>query len=619
MASDSSQMSAIMWTPPSPDAGKDEVEEELCVAVDAVDRRAIPFFTHDSGAILIKGGTVVNDDNMDVADVIIEEGKIAQVGQDLEVPSGAKVIDATDKFVIPGGLDTCTNLKSDAIDDFTSGSRAALAGGTTTVVDLVIPGKGESLLEAVTSWKEDIEANACCDVALTVAIIKWDDSVKGDVAHLVKEEGINSFKVFMAYKGQWMLSNEDIMDVLDHCKSLGAVVHIHAENGTIVAENEKRLRAKGIRGPEAILMARPEEIEEEAVKRICTLARHSNVPIIIDQPTSKAAIDVIRQQKEKGQVVVGQASVLSMAKNGAEYYNESWKQAAAIVTAPPLRDESDIQEAIVEAALEDVYASVCSNHSPYTDEDKKAVGKTDFAAIPHGHNGVEERMAVLWEKVVFAEKSTACKFVALSSSSAAKMLNLYPQKGRIEEGSDADIVVWNPNNLRTVSIKETSESRADVNVFEGLSVHGAPEFVVANGRVVVYEYEINPNVNHVGAKILEAEAFPSVLYDQVQDLDDLGKIVAVDREVQEDSTDSGAPQTEDFGLTTPRKSSEPPVLNKRLGIYQRPMSAHGVRNQQDSTFSLAGGYGGSNAGGVGSPKRAVKINAPPGGSSMAFW
>ena len=265
MASDSSQMSAIMWTPPSPDAGKDEVEEELCVAVDAVDRRAIPFFTHDSGAILIKGGTVVNDDNMDVADVIIEEGKIAQVGQDLEVPSGmsklltvfgklliiitqpllgAKVIDATDKFVIPGGLDTCTNLKSDAIDDFTSGSRAALAGGTTTVVDLVIPGKGESLLEAVTSWKEDIEANACCDVALTVAIIKWDDSVKGDVAHLVKEEGINSFKVFMAYKGQWMLSNEDIMDVLDHCKSLGAVVHIHAENGTIVAENEKRLRAK---------------------------------------------------------------------------------------------------------------------------------------------------------------------------------------------------------------------------------------------------------------------------------------------------------------------------------------------------------------------------------------
>ena len=123
----------------------------------------------------------------------------------------------------------------------------------------------------------------------------------------------------------------------------------------------------------------------------------------------------------------------------------------------------------------------------------------------------------------------------------------------------------------------------------------------------------------VGAKILEAEAFPSVLYDQVQDLDDLGKIVAVDREVQEDSTDSVAPQTEDFGLTTPRKSSEPPVLNKRLGIYQRPMSAHGVRNQQDSTFSLAGGYGGSNAGGVGSPKRAVKINAPPGGSSMAFW
>lgn len=237
-----------MWTPPSPESNREEVEEEPCVAIDVTDKRAIPFFTHDSGAILIKGGTVVNDDSMEVSDVLIEDGKIAQVGQDLEVPSGAKIIDATDKYVMPGGIDMATNFKGgdddEVADDFNSGTRAALAGGTTTVADLVIPGKEESLTDAVAAWKEDIESSACCDVALTVAITKWDDSVKADIEYLVKEEGINSFKVFMAFKNELMLSNEEILSVFDHCKSVGAVVHIHAENGTIIAENEKRLRAK---------------------------------------------------------------------------------------------------------------------------------------------------------------------------------------------------------------------------------------------------------------------------------------------------------------------------------------------------------------------------------------
>lgn len=616
-ASDSSQMRDIMWTPPSPE--KEEVEEETCVEINVQDKKAIPFFTHDSGCIYIQGGTVVNEDKMDKADIIIEDGKIVQVGAELEVPSGAKVIDATEKFIIPGGIDPCTNFRGeDLADDLNSGTRAALAGGTTTIMELVIPDKDQSLIDAVNAWKEDIEELAFCDVALTVAIPRWNESIKDDITQLVKEEGINNFKVYMAFKNELMLTNEELLDLFDHCKSLGAVVHVHAENGTIIAENEKRLRAKGVRGPEAILMARPEEIEEEAVKRVCTLARHSNVPIIIDQPTGQSAIEVIRNQKEKGQVVVGQASALSMAKNGAEYYNEIWSNAAAIVTSPPLRDDPDIQEGIIDAALDDVFASVCSNHKAYTNEKKKSLGKNDFTHIPHGHNGVEERLAILWEQLVFNEKSTASKFVALSSSNSAKIMNLWPQKGCIAPESDADLVIWNPNNFRTISSKEHSESNADVNAFDGLTVHGAPEYVIANGKVVVYEYEMNPNVSQ--GQVLVAEPFPCILYDQVQDLDELSKVVGVQRnqpaeEVIEevDTVDRGG-SNQDFGMTTPRKTSEPPVLNKRLGIYQRPMSAHGVRNQQDSTFSLAGD------GDFGSPKRTVKINAPPGGGgSRAFW
>jgi dihydropyrimidinase len=261
---------------------------------------------------------------------------------------------------------------------------------------------------------------------------------------------------------------------------------------------------------------------------------------------------------------------------------------------------------------------VCSNHKAYTNEKKKSLGKNDFTHIPHGHNGVEERLAILWEQLVFNEKSTASKFVALSSSNSAKIMNLWPQKGCIAPESDADLVIWNPNNFRTISSREESESNADVNAFDGLTVHGAPEYVIANGKVVVYEYEMNPNVSQ--GQILVAEPFPSILYDQVQDLDELSQVVGVQRDqpaeeaIEEvDTVDRGGSNQQDFGMTTPRKNSEPPVLNKRLGIYQRPMSAHGVRNQQDSTFSLAGD------GNIGSPKRGVKINAPPGGDSRAFW
>lgn len=238
-----------MWSPPSPDDPRGhriEVIEEPCIEIQVKDKKAIPFFTHDSGAIFIKNGTVVTDDKvMESTDLIVEDGKIVEVGSGLEVPSGAKVIDATDKFIMPGGIDTCTNFKGQNLaDDFQSGSRAALSGGTTTVVNLVVPDKDESLLEALASARAEAEENACCDVAFTVAVPRWNEEVKAEMETLVKQEGINAFKVFMAFKGELMLTNEEILEVFDHCKALGAVVHVHAENGTIIAENEKRLRAK---------------------------------------------------------------------------------------------------------------------------------------------------------------------------------------------------------------------------------------------------------------------------------------------------------------------------------------------------------------------------------------
>eukprot|EP00090_Calanus_glacialis_P000504 TRINITY_DN10303_c0_g1_i5.p1 TRINITY_DN10303_c0_g1~~TRINITY_DN10303_c0_g1_i5.p1 ORF type:complete len:384 (+),score=131.92 TRINITY_DN10303_c0_g1_i5:147-1154(+) len=333
------------------------------------------------------------------------------------------------------------------------------------------------------------------------------------------------------------------------------------------------------------------------------------------------AAEVIKEFKEKGLVVIGEPSTASLALDGSHYFNKCWSHAASFITSPPLRDDPETKDQLVEALKDGTLDIVGSDHCTY-DLNIRAQGKENFSKIPEGVNGIEERMAIVYERGVVAGKMDMTRFVEVTSSAAAKLLNLYPRKGCIAEGSDADIVIWNPNNLRTITQK-TQQQAADFNIFEGLKVTGAPEFVLCGGKIVVAEYQMNACPG--SGQFLEAPTWPGVCYDKIQDIDNKDKPTRVERDdVPTDDVDGPVDTKDTFGMTTPRGYCQQEVFNKKLGIYQRPLSAHGVRNQQDSSFSLSGPRKFNRNNGdeemIASPRRAaVKVNAPPGGQAGAFW
>ena len=291
------------------------------------------------------------------------------------------------------------------------------------------------MVQAYLEWKEDAEDKSLCDVAFAVALNDWNDTTKADMEELVKEHGVNSFKIDMEAKGDEAGSvkfdNEKLIEVFECCKNLGVVVQVHAENGVAINQNETKVAKRGITGPEGHLISRPEEVEEEAVSRAMCLAKSVNVPLVICSPTSKTATERILKKRSEGQVVSIQPSIASLVVDGSHVFNQCWSHAAAFVTSPPLRDDPETPGELVEAvtANEEGGFAVCSDHKTFSAAVKAEFGQADFADIPRGVNGIEERMSLLWEKLVTSEKGTPELFVAATSSNAAKMANIYPQKG----------------------------------------------------------------------------------------------------------------------------------------------------------------------------------------------
>ena len=546
---------------------------------------ATPFFSKDTGVVLIKGGNIVNSDGENIADVLVEDGKITAVGDEIEIPENATVIDASGKIVIPGGIDTRTHFlqavdgKGDLVDDFESGTHAALAGGTTMIVDLVIPEKEGSLLDAFSTWKDSAEEKSCCDYSLSVAIITVTDQTMEEMETLAKENGVTLFKIFMSYKDSAMINNKDMLRVMKKAKELGCVVQVHAENGDMIAENCKNLRAQGVSGPEGHLMAQSEEVEEEAVRRACVLAKQAGAPVYISGPTSTAAMDVIKEFKDKGAPVFADPSIAALCVDGSHFYNKCYNHAANFVTSPPLRDDEETKDILLDAVIDGTLDMVSSGHCARD----KSQTQANFADIPEGVLGVEERLALLYEKGVESGKMELTQFVNVTSTVAAKLLNIYPRKGCIAEGSDADIVVLDPAANLTISHK-SHHSNTDFNIFEDQTVTAGPEFVVAGGKIVVAEFQTNASPG--SAVFVECSAFPGDVYENISE----DKPKKVDRvELPSDTVDGTThAQANGFGLTCPRGFKAQQVMNKQLGIYQRPLSAHGVRNQQDSSFSLNG-------------------------------
>ncbi|XP_043522016.1 dihydropyrimidinase isoform X2 [Frieseomelitta varia] len=587
--------------------------------------------------LLIKNGKVVNDDGITDNDVYIEDGIIKQMGRNLIIPGGTRTIDARGKYVMPGGIDPHTHFEVElmgakSVDDFYQGTKAAVAGGTTMIIDFVIPRKDESLLEAYERYRESADQKVCCDYSLHVAVTSWSPKVKEEMATLVKEHGIGSFKMFMAYHDMFMLRDPELIETFKACKELGAIAMVHAENGDIIAENTKRLLDAGVTGPEGHEMSRPEEVEAEAVNRACVIASQVNCPLYVTAVSSKSAADVVSSKRSDGVVLFGETLASTVGIDGSEQYGKDIEKGRRYVTSPPLRPDSTTPTYLIEHLAQDGLQVTGSDNCTFNAE-QKALGKDDFSKIPNGVNGVEDRMSVVWEKGVHAGIMDPTRFVAVTSTNAAKIFNLYPRKGVIAVGSDADIVVWDPNRKRTISA-QTHVQAVDFNIFEGMEVHGVPEYVIVEGRVCVDECELK--AVHGFGKFVETPSHNiDYVYCLIEDREKRPRGVArteaeAKKHAEEDAAIAKAKEeARAAALAKSRQTngtyeSPKPKISMPDCMPTLPDSAvitpsskgprmEGQRNLQDSTFSISED--------VEEARRAcIRVNNPPGGRSAGgFW
>ncbi len=443
------------------------------------------------GGLLIRGGTVVNADCARRADVLCADGVIAAVAENLQAPQGVEVLDAGDLLVLPGGIDPHTHMQlpfmgTVAADDFYTGTAAGLAGGTTCIIDFVIPDPKEPLLAAYRKWRDWAQKSAA-DYGFHVAVTWWSEQVHADMETLVRQEGVNSFKHFMAYKNAIMADDETLVNSFRRALELGAMPTVHAENGELVFELQKQLFEQGIHGPEAHPLSRPPAVEAEAAQRAIAIANVLDVPLYVVHVSCAESAEAIAHARARGQRVFGEALAGHLLIDDSVYRNPDYAAAAAHVMSPPFRDKRN-QEVLWNALQSGTLQTTATDHCVFC-APQKALGREDFRKIPNGCGGIEERLMVIWDAGVNTGRLTPSEFVAVTSANAAKIFNLYPRKGVVAAGADADLVVWDPDGTRTLSVK-TQHSRVDYNVFEGRKVTGVPTCTVSRGKVVYARGEL---------------------------------------------------------------------------------------------------------------------------------
>ncbi|MDR5653722.1 dihydropyrimidinase [Ruixingdingia sedimenti] len=443
---------------------------------------------------IIRNGTIVTHDLTCKADVRIEGGRIAGIGQGLA--GGGTELDATGCYIMPGGIDPHTHLEMPfmgtySADDFDSGTRAALAGGTTMVIDFALPAPGQGLLDALAMWHNK-STRANCDYSYHMAVTWWGEQVFDEMQAVV-DRGITSFKHFMAYKGSLMVNDDEMFASFRRLSGLGGVAMVHAENGDLVAEVSARLLREGNTGPEAHAYSRPPEVEGEATNRAIMIAGMAGVPLYVVHTSCEQAHEAIRRARQAGQRVWGEPLIQHLTLDDSEYLNPDWDHAARRVMSPPFRDRRH-QDSLWAGLSAGSLSVVATDHCAFTTAQKR-VGLGDFTRIPNGTGGLEDRLPMLWTHGVRTGRLTMNEFVAVTSTNVAKIFGMYPRKGAVAVGADADLVVWDPEKRKVISAG-AQQSAIDYNVFEGQEVIGLPRFTLSRGKVVVHDGEMRTEEGH---------------------------------------------------------------------------------------------------------------------------
>ena len=435
---------------------------------------------------IVRNGTVVTATDRFAADIAIENGTIASIAKTLPT-SGSATIDASGCYVFPGFIDPHTHLDmpfggTTTVDDFASGTVAAALGGTTTIVDFALHQRGDSLANALRTWHGKASGKAAIDYAFHLTIADGRPETIEEIPRMIAEEGVNSFKVFMAYKHVLQVDDETIFKVLKAAARFGGLVQVHAENGDVIEVTVKEALAEGHTAPKYHALTRPVELEREATSRAIRLAEVAGAPLYVVHVSSAMAADAISDGRKRGLPIYGETCPQYLVCDISDYDRPDFA-GANYVMSPPLREKRD--QAVLLAKLKNgELHAFGSDHCSFNNCGQKELGRNDFSKIPNGAPTIEDRVAILFEHGVNKGVIGLNQFVALAATNPAKLFGLFPRKGTIAVGSDADLVVWDPEATRTISAA-THHMKADNNIFEGMVVHGRPRYVLSRGRTVV--------------------------------------------------------------------------------------------------------------------------------------
>jgi len=440
-------------------------------------------------SLLITNGRIITATDDYVADVYCDKGVIQAIGRDLPAHrfQADKTIDASGQYVIPGGIDVHTHLNmpfggTTSADDFESGTIAAAFGGTTSIVDFAIQYRGQTMRHALDDWRKRADGKAVIDYGFHMIVTELEDAGLSEMDRLVRDEGITSFKLFMAYPGVFMVDDATIFRALRRTGDNGGLVCMHAENGGVIDELVKEALRRGETAPKYHALTRPPTAEGEATGRAIALSEMAGVPIYIVHLSAAHALEQVKEARDRGLPAYAETCPQYLFLSYDNYEEEGFS-GAKYVMSPPLREKWH-QDVLWKGLAKNDLQVISTDHCPFCMAEQKELGKDDFSKIPNGAPGIETRLTLVHDGGVRHGRISMNRFVELCSTTPARMFGLFPRKGTIAVGSDADIVVFDPNRKATLSVK-TLHMKVDYNPYEGRTVQGSPTAVICGGELII--------------------------------------------------------------------------------------------------------------------------------------